>query len=1110
MVGIMRRLFGYDFFISYSRGDAQGYAKQLHETLGELGYRVFIDHEELLAGQELTDAIQAALAKSTMLVVIVSPGAMERPTWIEKEVQLFTSSKRTVVAISLHADLSDEATHPLLQLLGERLRLIESDLDDRLRPSQQTVSQLARTLQGPRIERRRTQALGITSLVLAILAGLAVWFGIAEQTARSQAQREAVTARKQSASRYAVQAQAALASNPDEAMQLARRGVEIFQVPGDPLVPAAMSALQQVLQGSAGQPLGKGRAVFTSDEQELIFIDSNQGEIIRYQEPARFGLTRPERSRVPAEFAGTPGTYFVVDNEVFVLTRTPDVGDAGDLDRTIYRQSDWQPVHRFRGDHWETDYAFCRPRGLVAVIRKDRVELLDPLHPGQPRGQWVQALDDPLVQFSDNCDSLAIVVPGAARLIDTSDGSAREFRSPATEPLSAGVHGNTLVLLDIRSQLWRLTDQEPDPLGSLFGLHADLIEMEGTPFNRFDLSGDIEISDDGDAVLAQYRVRMDEDFADQQLGMAGVFSLSGAFPPWSARQGHAALFGGLAESSSSSFNDEILSQDSLLIKDLSRFGVQEGRFLPGEHAIVTLGFQGDLVLQSGVHERVRLAKEVSSYATSPDRRWIITGHNNGDIRFWEWQHIEPSHNVPTHTWHGHAGAVQRIWLSASSPLLVSHDREGRARLWHQAHPRLGTGSNRETIAGDSFLLTRDLENNLYLWDLKAGQPFAAPLSLDELPMRAYAFRFPWLIGLHIMPTPGAARLRLWNLDEAPAFGQSQSFALQDERWIQILQRAHADDPELIPDAPWMELLVGEGHIGLAAGRISGKLQLFRSLMGLLDLRSGTNSVSLANTLMRPGDYRYFESSNKGRWLATLDKKGLFRLWQFSQAGKAPVQAYEQDTKGLNQVLFSSNDDRLLLRLKTQATAIDLDTMGRVELTVEDADLRFVDGTAQLIGLHENNLTLYGPGSDAARSLSLSPTIQPHSLVVTTGGRHALATDANGSPWWYTIDAGRAKAQGVALPAPTGDLVLAWTAAAVGDTAIAATLKSGGLLVWYRDPEGGVSEPVVIHEPDKALHESPRVRISNDGNWLTVDNGERFRLRPLSLQQLNTLSAGKWP
>lgn len=80
MVGIMRRLFGYDFFISYSRGDAQGYAKQLHETLGELGYRVFIDHEELLAGQELTDAIQAALAKSTMLVVIVSPGAMERPT----------------------------------------------------------------------------------------------------------------------------------------------------------------------------------------------------------------------------------------------------------------------------------------------------------------------------------------------------------------------------------------------------------------------------------------------------------------------------------------------------------------------------------------------------------------------------------------------------------------------------------------------------------------------------------------------------------------------------------------------------------------------------------------------------------------------------------------------------------------------------------------------------------------------------------------------------------------------------------------------------------------------------------------------------------------------
>ena len=53
-MGLTRHVFGYDFFISYSRSDSSDYARGLHETLVKLGYRVFIDYKELYAGQDAT------------------------------------------------------------------------------------------------------------------------------------------------------------------------------------------------------------------------------------------------------------------------------------------------------------------------------------------------------------------------------------------------------------------------------------------------------------------------------------------------------------------------------------------------------------------------------------------------------------------------------------------------------------------------------------------------------------------------------------------------------------------------------------------------------------------------------------------------------------------------------------------------------------------------------------------------------------------------------------------------------------------------------------------------------------------------------------------------
>ena len=50
------RVLGYDFFISYAHADAPGYAEQLDNQLRGLGFKVFLDKREYVAGENLNEA----------------------------------------------------------------------------------------------------------------------------------------------------------------------------------------------------------------------------------------------------------------------------------------------------------------------------------------------------------------------------------------------------------------------------------------------------------------------------------------------------------------------------------------------------------------------------------------------------------------------------------------------------------------------------------------------------------------------------------------------------------------------------------------------------------------------------------------------------------------------------------------------------------------------------------------------------------------------------------------------------------------------------------------------------------------------------------------------
>lgn len=107
------RLFGYDLFISFALGHlprgTQSYASDLARQLRERDFAVFYSEDEAAPGDELTDTLKGALARSRILVIIANKGMLERPGWVKTEVETFRKlhPERPIIPISIDGALTD-------------------------------------------------------------------------------------------------------------------------------------------------------------------------------------------------------------------------------------------------------------------------------------------------------------------------------------------------------------------------------------------------------------------------------------------------------------------------------------------------------------------------------------------------------------------------------------------------------------------------------------------------------------------------------------------------------------------------------------------------------------------------------------------------------------------------------------------------------------------------------------------------------------------------------------------------------------------------------------------------------------------------------------------
>jgi hypothetical protein len=151
-------LFGFDYFIAHRSLDGNSYAKMLHERLTKTPnrFRCFIDLQDYSLGGDLSLMQTQALARTTRLIVVVTPAAHEPPTdgrdWLLGEVREFKSrrkEKAIVVPIGTRQTLNP-AAYPASPLLREIPYfpddncLLEADELCLLRaPSDETLARLA-------------------------------------------------------------------------------------------------------------------------------------------------------------------------------------------------------------------------------------------------------------------------------------------------------------------------------------------------------------------------------------------------------------------------------------------------------------------------------------------------------------------------------------------------------------------------------------------------------------------------------------------------------------------------------------------------------------------------------------------------------------------------------------------------------------------------------------------------------------------------------------------------------------------------------------------------------------------------------------------------------
>lgn len=169
-------LFGYDFFISYAWADGRQFAVSLQKQLVQRGYDCFLDSSEYAAGDNWDIVGARAIRKTSNLVLIGTPAALEsRP--VKLEVERFIRRSWRIIPISIDDTLAPmKPRDGLLGLLApELLRVVATSAEMVSGPTAETVDRVCQAHTIVRQSTKRQRVILAVAVALAFIAGVATW-----------------------------------------------------------------------------------------------------------------------------------------------------------------------------------------------------------------------------------------------------------------------------------------------------------------------------------------------------------------------------------------------------------------------------------------------------------------------------------------------------------------------------------------------------------------------------------------------------------------------------------------------------------------------------------------------------------------------------------------------------------------------------------------------------------------------------------------------------------------------------------------------------------------------------------------------------------------------
>lgn len=364
-----RWLAGRDAFISYARSDGSVYAAGMAEALGQRGLTCWFDQWGSSPSRELPRKLVRALRRSSVLVLVGTPGAVASGH-VRKEIEGFLGTGKYIIPVSLD-DTFDRGPW-FASIAGLPVSKESAEVSASGKPTPSIVDRIANTVGYWKQSRRIAGMLGALSLVAIFMAGgagYAAW--LAEQN-RAAAQINADLAQR-SAGRAQEQERQAKAAADRETMALqqakeATRRETVALKEAQAAASAAQAhrreAERQAAQARAQQRLARLNAAVARAEELHHQSETHLGASVglaleaHLREPnpqadailrtglrlmaPRTGLAPVRLGRSPAvAIGGTWSVALEADSQMSTWRRSVRVGDNanGVLDDTVRRRA---------------------------------------------------------------------------------------------------------------------------------------------------------------------------------------------------------------------------------------------------------------------------------------------------------------------------------------------------------------------------------------------------------------------------------------------------------------------------------------------------------------------------------------------------------------------------------------------------------------------------------------------------------------------------------------------------------------------------------------------------------------------------------------------------